>query len=1194
MTVRRSHARKFIAMVAAAALIGAAAHASVSPPAGASASDTADPAPESPTPSSVGRQDQGRDAQRSPRPVLVGRSVAPAAKPAVVEAAREVVRANRKAVHAVAGEEYEADDVVIDSSGARHVRFDRTWNGLRVLGGDFVVHTTAAGRFAGATVAQDAAVDVSRTPAVAKNDAIATAGKQSPGSAEAQLVVDAHRGEPALAWQVTIAGHLVVVVDATTGRIRRTYDLTKHADTATGHGLHNGEVKLSTTRTAEGAFTLIDPDRGGNTTRDALNSPSGSTPANSRAFIDADDVWGDGTTADRATVGVDVHYGMARTWDYFNDTFGRAGINGDGKGVTAYVHHDVDWANASWNDTCLCMKFGDANGDRKPYTALDDVAHEVTHGLTFRTADLVYAGESGALNEATSDIFGTLVEFAADNPADVPDYLIGEMTAPQPLRWMDEPTRDRRSVSCWSPSIKDLDVHRSSGVANKFFYSLAVGSGATRWGSSSPCGGAAPVTGIGNDAAGAIWYRALATYMVSSTDFVGARQATLQAAADLYGSDSAERSAVQAAWLAVGVDGSGTVPASNTAPVIGPVRFAPAHLGTPVQHQLTGNDPQGQAILWSAEDLPPGLTIAPDGLISGTPTAKGMSTVRIHATDPDGNRTDASAARWYVTGPPTVAGLLPTSQTFNVGAATSFRVNFEDYPDFRLLGQITTVTVETTGLPDGLTATTSVDPDLEWMTRVTVAGTPSTAGTGTIRFTATDPDGETATFDLPYTVGPPLAPATPIAYVYSGEVGGTATVSWFAPATGSPQVTGYVIKVTPGTEQVVPATTRSVALTGLDPAQAYEISVRARGNAIDSAEKILTMKPAQLTLSPSSATVDPGAPVTLTGTVTGPPTLGRLFLEQKAPTAGTWTRVSALTADAAGAWSLTVNPTVTTAYRVSYPAGAIGWWPSSSTTTTVRVGTAGPAGSIVSPSAGARIRGSVKVVFRGSADVASAEVNGVAMQRAGNDWSATVAPSGGRLVVEATDKDGYHSRFTQTVVVDNDGPTATVTPKQNTHVRGTFTTSLTAVSDASGVARAELWANGKYLGAGYTKKVATGHSNGTVKLVWKLTDKLGNTRGYTRTVIADNKAPSLSITAAPGNKAKVKGTVKVAAKASDASGIARIELIVNGKVVATDTTAGYVLSVNTKKQKKTMTVRIRAYDKLGNIAYTSTRTWYRR
>ncbi|GIF41626.1 Zn-dependent metalloprotease [Actinoplanes xinjiangensis] len=1009
MTVRRSHVRKLVATVAAVALVGVGAHAAASSPSGGSATVEAGPAPESAAPSPAGQRDAVRDDHRPRRAARVGRSVPPAAKPAFVAAARDVVRGNKKAVHSVAGEDYQAKDIVVDSDGGRHVRFDRTWNGLRVLGGDFVVHTTRAGRFAGATVGQDAAVDVSRTPAVAKNDAIATAGKKSTGPAQAQLVVDAHRGEPALAWQVTIAGHLVVIVDATTGRTRRTYDLTKGGDTATGHGLHSGEVKLSTTRTAEGAFTLIDPDRGGNRTRDALNSASGTSEATSRAFTDADDVWGDGTMADRATVGVDVHYGMARTWDYLKDAFGREGINNDGKGVTAYVHDEVDLANASWNDTCLCMAFGDGDGSRTAFTSLDVVGHEMAHGLTFRTADLVYEGESGALNEATSDIFGTLVEFAANNPADEPDYLVGEKTGPQPIRWMDEPTRNLKSASCWSPSVKDLDVHRSSGVANKFFYNLAVGSGSTRWGSSTPCGGAAPVTGIGNDAAGAIWYRALSTYMVSTTDFVGARQATLQAAADLYGSDSAERSAVQAAWLAVGVDGSGTVPPSGTAPVVDPLPLAPVHLGTPVQRQLTGTDPQGQAIVWTAEELPPGLTITPQGLISGVPTTKGSTVVQIHATDPDGNRTSPKATSWYVTGPPALFGLLPAPRTFNVGAETSFLLRFEDYPDHHALGQTQLVTVETTGLPDGLTATAAVDDDFDWATRVTVRGTPSTAGTGTIRFTATDPDGETATFALPYTVGPPLVPATPVGYVYGGEASGSATVFWTDPTAGSPPVAGYVVRVTPGSEQVLPATARSVTLTGLDPTRAYEIGIRARGTVIDGAEKTVTIKPTGLTLSPPAATVDHGAPVTLTGQVTGPLATGRAYVEQKAPTATTWTRVSTITADATGAWSLTVNPTVTTAYRVSYPAGAVGWWPATSAVSTITVRHA----VTLTPST-LSARAGANVTFTGTVTPATAGVKANLQHFTNGGWvtlqSATIAANGSYSIRRAFTRGSWNLR----------------------------------------------------------------------------------------------------------------------------------------------------------------------------------------
>jgi len=100
--------------------------------------------------------------------------------------------------------------------------------------------------------------------------------------------------------------------------------------------------------------------------------------------------------------------------------------------------------------------------------------------------------------------------------------------------------------------VKRLDVHYSSGVANHFFYLLAVGSGTSSWGTSPTCNGAT-ITGIGNAKAGAIWYRALTVYMTSRTAYSGARTATLSAAADLYGSGSAEYATVAAAWSAVSV-----------------------------------------------------------------------------------------------------------------------------------------------------------------------------------------------------------------------------------------------------------------------------------------------------------------------------------------------------------------------------------------------------------------------------------------------------------------------------------------------------------------------------------------------------------------------------------------------------------------------------------------------------------------
>jgi hypothetical protein len=127
----------------------------------------------------------------------------------------------------------------------------------------------------------------------------------------------------------------------------------------------------------------------------------------------------------------------------------------------------------------------------------------------------------------------------------------------------------------------------------------------------------------------------------------------------------------------------------------------------------------------------------------------------------------------------------------------------------------------------------------------------------------------------------------------------------------------------------------------------------------------------------------------------------------------------------------------------------------------------------------------------------------------------------------------------------------------------------------------------------HTMAVNTGTYNGTVTLLWKVTDRWGLSRTLpARTLIADNKPPTL-ISSGPGNNAKVKGTATITVKASDVSGIARLQLIVNGGVVATDTTSPYVLSVNTAKVAKTMKVQIRAYDKLGNVITTSARTWYR-
>jgi hypothetical protein len=204
------------------------------------------------------------------------------------------------------------------------------------------------------------------------------------------------------------------------------------------------------------------------------------------------------------------------------------------------------------------MTYGDGGSTFTALVSLDVAGHEMSHGVTSNTAGLVYSAESGGLNESTSDIFGTMVEFTAGNGQDPGDYYIGEEIARDGtyLRRMDHPSLDGGSANCWYSGVGNLDVHYSSGVGNHFFYLLAEGSGAKTIGGrshSSPTCNSSSVTGIGRDAASKIWYRALTTYMTSSTKYIGARDATIRAARDLYGANSIQCNTTIAAWNAVSV-----------------------------------------------------------------------------------------------------------------------------------------------------------------------------------------------------------------------------------------------------------------------------------------------------------------------------------------------------------------------------------------------------------------------------------------------------------------------------------------------------------------------------------------------------------------------------------------------------------------------------------------------------------------
>jgi zinc metalloprotease ZmpA len=331
-----------------------------------------------------------------------------------------------------------------------------------------------------------------------------------------------------------------------------------------GQSLYSGTVPLQLTL-ASGTYQLKDPTRGNTYTTDMGNRSDslgcqlfGVNCATGTLFTSPDASFGNGSTSSRESAAVDAQYGTNETWDYYQDVHGRDGIFGTGQGSFNRVHYGKKYNNAFWDGTK--MTYGDGDGTNYgPLTSLDVAGHEMSHGVTEHSANLTYSGESGGLNESTSDIFGTMVEFFAGNANDAGDYLIGEefdLKNHLGFRRMDKPSADGSSADCWSSTVGNLDVHYSSGVGNHFFYLLSEGSGAKTLNGvsyNSPTCNGSSVTGIGHDVAAAVWYRALTVYMTSSTDYHGARTASLNAARDLYGTGSPAYNAVAAAWSAVNV-----------------------------------------------------------------------------------------------------------------------------------------------------------------------------------------------------------------------------------------------------------------------------------------------------------------------------------------------------------------------------------------------------------------------------------------------------------------------------------------------------------------------------------------------------------------------------------------------------------------------------------------------------------------
>ncbi|MEU6406628.1 M4 family metallopeptidase [Streptomyces sp. NPDC046985] len=546
----------------------------------------------------------------------------------IVEAARAAALAHVSATGVSQGDELRAQDVMTDSRGAVHVRFVRTHQGMTVLGGDLVVHLDRNLAYTGVTRAADHTVKPVAKAKLTAAQAAAKAASAAQGDAgSVRLVVDARGGASALAYQVQVngaasaedTGARTVVVDAVTGAVRsnaadsdeflspkllstlrergetlnpatgdtpltavsggRTLGPAASAPfprtvTGLGSSLFLGVVPLTTTQTSGASFLLKDPTRWGTETRDAKNKELEDFALGAKVTT-TNGRWGNGSVSSRVSAAVDAQYGVDKTLDFYAKTFGRKGIENNSQGAEAMVHFGDRIANAFWDPTCDCMLYGDGDGQmfKKPLVALDVTGHELTHGVVEATAKLepTYEndegqfGEPGALNESLADIFGSNVEFSANNPSNPPNYLIGEKLglAQKFLRRLDHPSLDRLegTIDYWSPSVYYTEVHAGSGVSSHAYYLLAEGSGSKKIGGfsyDSPTYHNLSVTGIGRAKATAIFYQALTRYMVSTTDFHDARVATLNAARDLYGANSTEYKTVDRAWAAVNVTSANT------------------------------------------------------------------------------------------------------------------------------------------------------------------------------------------------------------------------------------------------------------------------------------------------------------------------------------------------------------------------------------------------------------------------------------------------------------------------------------------------------------------------------------------------------------------------------------------------------------------------------------------------------------
>ncbi|HEX7187636.1 MAG TPA: M4 family metallopeptidase [Actinomycetes bacterium] len=449
------------------------------------------------------------------------------------------------------------------ADGSRQTRYQQVASGATVFGGQVTVLRDRSGT-------AEAVIGAYFPGLRAKNDKNVTAGearataraRNGAGQRDTELRINPATGRTF--WQVETRradSRVLTWVDAGSGTVRKNLDILAHG---TGIGV-KGDTKTIDTTGAPGAFKLVSAD-GRQSTYDARNG--GALPG--VLMTDADDIWDLQTVRNNSPsqpAGVDAHYYADVTDQFYLSTFGRDGLDGEGMPTVSTVHYGARYNNAFWNGAQVTYGDGDQI-DFVPFSgSLDVVSHEITHGVTEFTSGLIYENESGALNEAFSDMMGATAEhFAAgglESSEFEPDWLVAEDISiyddrEAGFRNMADPSEDAdpdHYAERYTGSADSGGVHSNSGIANHAYY-LAVEGGQNAGCTVNPEGHVhtancdTTVAGLGLARAADIFYAGF-TSLPEFANFCDARNATMSVA----GKNSAD---VSDAWTAVGVVGGCT------------------------------------------------------------------------------------------------------------------------------------------------------------------------------------------------------------------------------------------------------------------------------------------------------------------------------------------------------------------------------------------------------------------------------------------------------------------------------------------------------------------------------------------------------------------------------------------------------------------------------------------------------------